>query len=64
MELDQKRLALIMAAVAAYLEEEAAGEPSPPVSAWAKAGRAQLLARHAQMQHRPPSGSAWRTWAL
>ena len=67
-DVDATKMAVISAAVTAFLQAEhdaeAAAHAAPTDSVWARAGRASLMKRRAQMQWRPVCGRSWSTWAL
>jgi len=66
--MDPETLAVITAAITAYVAAEAGQghttELGAQTSRWARHGRLHLMQQGAQMQQRPAMGRRWSTWAL
>jgi len=66
--MDHKTLALITAAITAYVAAEQTQDYTADwgdqTGRWARYGRTHLMQQGAQMQQRPTMGRRWSTWAL
>lgn len=66
--MDHKTLAVIEAAIMAYVTTEQTQDYTTDwgaqTSRWARYGRTHLMQQGAQMQQRPAMGCRWSMWAL